>query len=61
MAQAIDLLRFRLVAGPGTPADARLLAVLDELTEGRESQLYPRGALPHESLLLRWHLVRVPA
>jgi hypothetical protein len=52
--EAIDLLRFRLVAGPGTPADARLLAVLDDLTEAREGQLYPRGAPPHEAYLLRW-------
>ena len=42
-----------LVAGPGTPADARLLAVLDELTQAREGQLYPRDGPPHEAFLLR--------
>jgi hypothetical protein len=55
--EAIDLLRFRLVAGPGTPADARLLAALDELAETRDGQLYPRGAPPHEAFLVR----RTPA
>jgi hypothetical protein len=43
-----------LVAGPGTPADARLLAVLDELTQAREGQLSPRDGPPHEAFLLRW-------
>jgi len=52
-AEAIDLLRFRLLTGPGTPADARLLAVLDQLTEERDGQLYPR-APANESWLLRW-------
>jgi hypothetical protein len=51
--QALDLLRFRLLAGPGTPADDRLLAVLDELTEERDGQLYPR-APANEAWLLRW-------
>lgn len=51
--EAIDLLRFRLLAGPGTPADARLLAVLDQLTEERDGQLYPR-APANEAWLLRW-------
>lgn len=51
--QALDLLRFRLLAGPGTPADARLLAVLDELTEERDGELYPR-APANEAWLLRW-------
>jgi len=52
-AEAIDLLRFRLLTGPGTPADARLRAVLDQLTEERDGQLYPR-APANESWLLRW-------
>jgi SAM-dependent methyltransferase len=51
--EAIDLLRFRLLVGPGTPADARLLAVLDELTEEQDGQLYPR-APANEAWLLRW-------
>lgn len=52
--EAIDLLRFRLVVGPDTPADARLLAVLDALTEEREGVLYPRGEPANEAFLLRW-------
>jgi len=52
-AEAIDLLRFRLLTGPGTPADTRLLAVVDELTEERDGQLYPRAAA-NEAWLLRW-------
>jgi SAM-dependent methyltransferase len=51
--QALDLLRFRLLTAPGTPADTRLLAVLDELTEERDGQLYPR-APANEAWLLRW-------
>jgi 2-polyprenyl-3-methyl-5-hydroxy-6-metoxy-1,4-benzoquinol methylase len=51
---AVEQLRFRLVVGPGTPADARLLAILDDLMEEREGQLYPRGAPPHEAWLLHW-------
>ena len=51
--EAIDLLRFRLLTGPGTPADARLLAVLDQLTEERDGLLYPR-APANEAWLLRW-------
>jgi SAM-dependent methyltransferase len=51
--QALDLLRFRLLVGPGTPADTRLLAVLDALTEERDGQLYPQ-APAHEAWLLRW-------
>jgi hypothetical protein len=52
--EAIDLLRFRLVTGPGTAADARLLAVVDQLTEEREGQLYPRDVAANEAFLLRW-------
>ena len=51
---AIDVLRFRLVVGPGTPADARLLAVLDELTEERDGELYPRDVPANEIFLLCW-------
>jgi 2-polyprenyl-3-methyl-5-hydroxy-6-metoxy-1,4-benzoquinol methylase len=51
--QALDLLRFRLLTAPGTPADTRLLAVLEELTEERDGQLYPRAAA-NEAWLLRW-------
>jgi hypothetical protein len=59
--EAIDLLRFRLVVGPGTPGDGRLLAVLDALTEERDGQLYPRGAPAHEAFLLRWTPALAPA
>jgi 2-polyprenyl-3-methyl-5-hydroxy-6-metoxy-1,4-benzoquinol methylase len=52
--EAIDLVRFRLLAAPGTPADARLLAVFDQLTEEREGALYPRGVPANEVFLLRW-------
>jgi 2-polyprenyl-3-methyl-5-hydroxy-6-metoxy-1,4-benzoquinol methylase len=52
--EAVDLLRFRLVTGPGTPADARLLAAMDALTEEREGDLYPRGIPANEAFLLRW-------
>jgi 2-polyprenyl-3-methyl-5-hydroxy-6-metoxy-1,4-benzoquinol methylase len=53
-AEAIDLLRFRLLVGPGTPADERLLAVVDTLTEERDGELYVRGVPPNEVFLLRW-------
>jgi 2-polyprenyl-3-methyl-5-hydroxy-6-metoxy-1,4-benzoquinol methylase len=56
--EALDLLRFRLLVGPGTPGDERLLAVVDELTEERDGQLYPRGAPPHQAWLLHWRPVR---
>jgi hypothetical protein len=52
--EAIDLLRFRLLAGPGTPADIRLLSIVDRLTEEREGQLYPRGVAANQAFLLRW-------
>jgi 2-polyprenyl-3-methyl-5-hydroxy-6-metoxy-1,4-benzoquinol methylase len=55
--EALEQLRFRLVVGHGTPADARLLAALDRLTEEREGQLYPRGAPPHEAWLVHWRPV----
>jgi 2-polyprenyl-3-methyl-5-hydroxy-6-metoxy-1,4-benzoquinol methylase len=52
--EALDLLRFRLLVGPGTPADARLLAVLPRLAEERDGQVYPRDVPPNEVVLLRW-------
>jgi hypothetical protein len=52
--EAIDLLRFRLLAGPGTPADTRLLSIVDQLTEEREGQLYPRGVAANQAFLLSW-------
>jgi 2-polyprenyl-3-methyl-5-hydroxy-6-metoxy-1,4-benzoquinol methylase len=52
--EALEQLRFRLVVGPGTAADARLLAALERLTEEREGQVYARGAPPHEAWLLHW-------
>lgn len=52
--EAIDFLRFRLLIGPGTPADERLLACLDELTEERDGELWPRYAKPNERAIIRW-------
>lgn len=53
-ADAIDLLRFRLLVGPGTAGDARLLGVVDALTEERGGEVFVRGAGPNEVFLLRW-------
>jgi 2-polyprenyl-3-methyl-5-hydroxy-6-metoxy-1,4-benzoquinol methylase len=52
--EAVDLLRFRLLVGPGTPRDQRLAAVLDDLTEERDGELFVRGVPPNELFLLRW-------
>ncbi|MBI4493919.1 MAG: class I SAM-dependent methyltransferase [Chloroflexi bacterium] len=52
--ETIDLLRFRLLAGPGTPADERLLACLDELAVERDGLLWPKDARPNERAILRW-------
>jgi 2-polyprenyl-3-methyl-5-hydroxy-6-metoxy-1,4-benzoquinol methylase len=59
-AEAIDLLRFRLLVGPATAADDRLLAVVDGLTEERGGELYVRGAPANEIFLLRWTPRRPP-
>jgi 2-polyprenyl-3-methyl-5-hydroxy-6-metoxy-1,4-benzoquinol methylase len=52
--EALDLLRFRLLVGPDTPADRRMLAVLDRLTEERDGEVFFRGAPANEAFLLRW-------
>lgn len=52
--EAIELLRFRLLVGPGTPADQRLLASLDQLTVERDGLLWPRHARPNERAIIRW-------
>ena len=41
---AIELLRFRLVVGPGTAANVRLRHAMALLTEERDGVLWPRGA-----------------
>jgi 2-polyprenyl-3-methyl-5-hydroxy-6-metoxy-1,4-benzoquinol methylase len=53
-AEAIDLLRFRLLVGPGTPADDRLLAVVDSLTEERGGEIFVRDVPLNEVFLLSW-------
>jgi 2-polyprenyl-3-methyl-5-hydroxy-6-metoxy-1,4-benzoquinol methylase len=53
-AEAVDLLRFRLLVGPGTAKDKRLAAVLGDLTEERNGELYVRSRSPNELFLLRW-------
>lgn len=53
-AEALDLLRFRLLVGPGTPADDRLRAVVGPLTEERDGEVFVRGVPPNEVFLLRW-------
>lgn len=52
--EALDLLRFRLVAGPGTPADARLHRAIERLAEERDGVLWPRDAVPNERSIIRW-------
>jgi 2-polyprenyl-3-methyl-5-hydroxy-6-metoxy-1,4-benzoquinol methylase len=52
--EAVDLLRFRLLVGPGTPADERLATVLDTLTEEHDGELFVRDVPPNELFLLRW-------
>jgi len=53
-AEAVDFLRFRLVVGPGTPADVRLHEAIDRLVEVRDGLLWPRDARANERSLLRW-------
>jgi SAM-dependent methyltransferase len=53
-AEALALLRFRLVVGPGTPADARLHRAIERLSEERDGLLWPKDARPHERSILRW-------
>ena len=52
--EAIDLLRFRLVVGPGTAADARLHHALGALAEERDGILWPKGACSNERSLIHW-------
>jgi SAM-dependent methyltransferase len=53
-AEALDLLRFRMVVGPGTAADERLGRAIAALTEERDGLLWPRGAPPNERSLIHW-------
>lgn len=53
-AEALDFLRFRLVIGPGTAADARLQGAFERLAEERDGVWWPRGAPPNERSLVRW-------
>lgn len=53
-AEALDLLRFRLLVGPGTPADDRLQAVIGPFTEERDGEVFVRGAPLNEVFLCHW-------
>jgi hypothetical protein len=53
-AEALDFLRFRLVVGPGTAADARLRDVFHRLAEERDGVWWPRDAPPNERSIIRW-------
>ena len=53
-AEALDLLRFRMLVGPGTPGDARLHAAIDRLTEERDGLLWPVGAPSNGRSIIRW-------
>jgi SAM-dependent methyltransferase len=52
--EALDLLRFRLVVGPGTPGDERLHRAIERLTEERDGVLWPKGAPVNERSIIRW-------
>jgi hypothetical protein len=52
--EALDLLRFRLVIGPGTAADERLHRAIEALAEERDGLLWPRGAPPNERSVVHW-------
>jgi SAM-dependent methyltransferase len=60
-AEALDLLRFRMVVGPGTPGDDRLRRAIDRLTEERDGLLWPRGAPPNGRSIIRWDPVHLRA
>src|SRR5206468_7105869 len=51
--EAIDLLRFRLVVGPGTVADARLHHALDALAEERRSEEHTSELQSRSDLVCR--------
>jgi len=52
--EAIDFLRFRLFASPGTTSDARLLRAVDVLAEERDGMLWPKDPHPNERSIIRW-------
>ncbi|HZU75931.1 MAG TPA: methyltransferase domain-containing protein [Dehalococcoidia bacterium] len=51
---AIDELRRRLFAAPGSEADRRLQKALPQLVEERGGELVPRYAAPRRRAFLRW-------
>jgi hypothetical protein len=53
-AEALDLLRFRLVVGPGTDADARLQRAIAQLAVERDGLLWPRDPRQNERSIIRW-------
>lgn len=52
--EALDTLRLRLFAAPGTPADDRLQAAFADLTEERDGRLWPKDARPRERQIVAW-------
>jgi len=52
--EALDLLRFRLVVGPGTPADDRLKEALAVLTVMRDGVLWPKDLSANDRCVIHW-------
>jgi SAM-dependent methyltransferase len=53
-AEALDLLRFRMLVGPGTPGDTRLHHAIARLAEERDGLLWPKDAVPNGRSIIRW-------
>jgi SAM-dependent methyltransferase len=53
-AEALDLLRFRMLVGPGTPGDQRLGRAIERLAVERDGQLWPKDAVPNTRSIIRW-------
>ena len=47
-------LQRRLWAAPGSPADARLEALLPAMLDEREGQIFVKGAAPRRRSVIRW-------